>query len=105
MPRLDLMCEKCEHILEDVIVEQKHLKKGVVKGQDCPSCKNRTFSVYWGNGQAPTVTVNSNDPEAIFDRCKTIGEYWDRRGIVPGSEVNKKANKERIQRMRSRKKK
>jgi len=104
MPRLDLMCKKCEHIVEDIIVEQKQLKNGTVRGPECPACDNDVFSVYWGNGQAPRVVVNTNDPESLFDRCKTIGEYWDRRGLEVGGKKNIEANKARVKRMRNKKK-
>jgi len=104
MPRLDLLCTKCEHIIEDYIVEHSQLSNGVVTGPECPACANDVFSVYWGNGQAPSVTVNSNDPEAVFARCKTIGEYWDRRGLEVGGKKNQEANKARVKRMRNKKK-
>jgi hypothetical protein len=104
MPRLDLMCKKCEHIVEDIIVEHKQLKSGTVRGPECPACGNDVFSVYWGGGKAPAVTVTITDNNELFAKCKTIGEYWDRKGLEVGGKANKEAGKTRIKRMRNRNK-
>lgn len=105
MPRLDLLCAKCEHIIENVIVQHKQMEgNGVVKDVECPACGNDIFSVYWGNGNAPAAIVNTSDPEAIFAKCKTLGEYWDRRGVEVGSNANKKASADRIKKIRNKKK-
>ena len=104
MPRLDLMCTRCEHILEDVVVDNKNLKNGIVKNMECPACTNDIFSVYWGGGKAPGVAVKVTDSTELFSRCKTLGEFWDRKGIEIGGEKNKEASIKRIKKMREKKK-
>lgn len=105
MPRLDLSCKRCEHILNDIIVDQSQmLGSGLVNGIDCPACGNDIFNVYWGNGTAPAVTVQITDQDELFKKCKTIGEYWDRRGVQPGSKENKESSAKRIKKLRKKKK-
>jgi hypothetical protein len=101
MPIHDISCQSCNTILRDISFRQDQYKDMVIHGIKCPDCENDTFIVYWGSGKAPFGSVAPSTPEEKFRKSKTIGEFWDRSGLKIGSEQNKKAGVDRVNRMRN----
>lgn len=101
MPKHDLSCTDCNTILQNITIQQSQLNdNGEVSGVKCPDCSCGKFTIYWGHGQAPKVTIGGDD----WSKSKTIGEYWDRKGFEFGGKENKAANQKRIEKMRARNK-
>ncbi len=98
MPRYDLICSECEKIVKDVILKYEDIKLN-----ECSRCQKASFSVYWGSGKAPSITVKITDSEELFKKSRTLGEFWDRKGVDMNSKANKKASIERAKRLKKKK--
>lgn len=105
MARHDIECEACNCLLRDVTVRPEQIQDGQVLGFKCPDCENKTFRVSWAHGQAPGVSVSGGTSnEDIWNKSKTIGEYWDRKGLEFGGKANKEANAKRVRKLRNKSK-
>lgn len=100
MPVHDLHCESCSKISKNTFFSQSQYSNGIITGIKCQNCGKDKFTVYWGSGAAPSVTMAASTPLERFQRSKTLGEFWDRSGLEIGGQANKKANMNRIKQMR-----
>lgn len=93
--------------MQNIFFAQSQYSNGIISGIKCKHCGKDKFTVYWGSGAAPSVTMAASTPEEKWQRSKTLGEFWDRSGLEIGGEANRKANMQHIKNMRakSRKKK
>lgn len=96
MPIYEYHCEKCDN-LSDWMGAFKDRPEYIV----CEHCGHKKAQRIIST---PNVTVKSGGglagADEDFSKSKTIGEFWDRRGLHVGSEKNKEANKKRVQKMR-----
>jgi hypothetical protein len=101
MARHDIICPTCELIIRDITLSMSDILGEGKTTKQCPDCKSSKMNIWWGSGEAPKGWVVAVTNEEKFAKAKTLGDYWDSKGVDFASKEYKKASVKRVEKMRN----
>jgi len=93
MPTYEFQCDNC-----GAVTDWSGSYDDRPKTVKCEHCAEGTAHYKISAGLRP-VTRGSRGAEEDWNKSSTIGEFWERRGIEPGSEKSKELNKKRVKKL------